>query len=105
MESLTGLTIPFLGVFGPLITGIAFTYVTKNKAGQRPYWLRLINYKHIGLNWLLIAVLFVPVLNGLSALIDFALGGVGAVWGDSITDVVTNPMARYNSDWFQCFVG
>jgi uncharacterized protein len=93
MTSPYGIVIGFMGVIGPMVTGIGFTYLTKNKTGQRDYWWRVIDFKRIGLKWLLIVLLFTPILNSLSALIDFVLGGTGAVWGESITTFTTNPMA------------
>ena len=35
MESAFGFGLLFLGVMGPMVTGIGFTYLTKNKAGRR----------------------------------------------------------------------
>lgn len=93
MTSPYAFVIAFMGVIGPMVTGIGFTYLTKNKEGQLDYWRRVIDFKRIGLRWLLIILLFVPVLNGLSALIDLILGGTGAVWGKSMTTFTTNPMA------------
>jgi hypothetical protein len=67
MTSPYALVIAFMGVIGPMVTAIGLTYLTKNKAGQRDYWWRIIDFKRIGLKWLLLILLFVPILNGLSA--------------------------------------
>jgi membrane protease YdiL (CAAX protease family) len=93
-----------LGVLGPLLTGIGFTYLTKNKAGRRDYWLRIVDVKRIGLKWLLILLCFVPLLNGLAALLDFLLGGAGAVWGETLVNVVTNPLGLFFSALFATLI-
>jgi len=100
MESALGGSILLLGVLGPLVTGIGFTYLTKNKAGQRDYWLRIVDVKRIGLKWLLILLLFMPLLNGLAALLDFLLGGAGAVWGETLVNTAANPLGLFFSALF-----
>lgn len=70
MESAFGFGLLLLGLLGPMVTGIGFTYLTQNKAGQRDYWRRIIDLRRIELKWFLMLLLFVPALNGLAALID-----------------------------------
>jgi hypothetical protein len=36
-----------LGVLGPMVTGIWFTYLTRDRAGRRDYWARVIDVKRI----------------------------------------------------------
>ena len=104
LESTFGFGLLFLGVLGPMVTGIGFTYLTKNKAGQRDYWLRIIDVRRIGLKWLLTLLLFAPVLNGLAALLDFVLGGAGAVWGETLVNAISNPLALVISALFATLI-
>ena len=38
MESAGGFVILFLGVLGPMLTGIGVTYLTRDRAGRRDDW-------------------------------------------------------------------
>lgn len=104
MESAFGFGLLFLGVLGPMVTGIGFTYLTKNKAGRRDYWLRLIDIRRIGLKWWLILLCFVPLLNALAALIDLLFGGTGAVWGETLVNAVSDPLALVFSALFATLI-
>ena len=104
METPVGGILLLLGVLGPLVTGISFTYLTKNKAGQRDYWLRIVDVRRIGWTWLLTLLLFVPLLNGLAALLDFLLGGAGAVWGETLVNAATNPLGLIFSALFATLI-
>jgi membrane protease YdiL (CAAX protease family) len=104
VETSLGFVLFLLGIIGPMVTGIGFTYLTKNRAGQRDYWLRVIDLRRIGLKWFLILLLFVPVLNGLAALIDVVLGGAGAVWGESLVNVASNPFGLVLSAMFATLI-
>lgn len=91
MESAVGLVLVLLAALGPMVTGIAFTYLTRNKEGRQDYWKRIIDFKRIPARWYLIIFLFVPILNGLAALLDVLVGGSGASWGEAILNALTNP--------------
>jgi len=104
MESAFGFGLLFLGVMGPMVTGIGFTYLTKNKAGRRDYWLRIIDARRIGWKWLLILLLFVPALNGTAAFLDVVLGGTGAVWGETLINAASNPLALVFSAMFATLI-
>ena len=104
MESALGLGLLLLGVLGPMMTGIGFTYLTKNKAGRRDYWLRIIDVRRIGLKWWLVLLLFVPALNGLAALLDVVLGGTGAVWGETLVNAAANPFGLVLSAIFATLI-
>jgi membrane protease YdiL (CAAX protease family) len=71
--------------------GIAFTYLTRDREGRRDYWKRVISFKRIPAGWYLIILLFVPILNGLAALLDVWTGGTGATWGEAALSVLTRP--------------
>ena len=91
MESAGGLVLVLLAGAGPMVTGIAFTYLTRDKAGQRDYWKRIIDFKRIPFKWYLVIFLFVPALNSLAALLDRMTGGSGATWGESALNLLTDP--------------
>ena len=78
--------------------------MTKNKAGQRDYWLRVIDVRRIGWKWFLILLFFVPVLNGIAASIDLIFGGTGAVWGESLVNAASNPFGLVLSAMFATVV-
>jgi membrane protease YdiL (CAAX protease family) len=103
-ESFSGLIAMVLGVSGPMITGIGFTYLTRDKAGRRDYWKRVVDFKRIPARWYLVIILFVPALNLLAALIDRVAGGSGAAWGESILQIATNPFAIFMSAIFATII-
>ncbi len=104
MESAGGVVLLLLGVLGPMLTGIGFTYLTRDRAGRRDYWARVVDVKRIGLKWLLVILLFTPILNVLAALLDILFGGQGAVWGPSIVNVVSNPVSLVFSALFATLI-
>ena len=79
METAAGLVMVLLAALGPMVTGIAFTYLTRDKEGRQDYWKRIISFKRIPARWYLVIFLFVPILNGLAALLDVLTGGTGAM--------------------------
>lgn len=91
METPTGLVLVLLAALGPMVTGIAFTYLTRDKEGRRDYWRRIVSFKRIPAGWYLVIFLFAPILNGLAALTDVLTGGAGAAWGEAALNVLTNP--------------
>jgi membrane protease YdiL (CAAX protease family) len=91
MESAAGLGLVLLAALGPLVMGIAFTYLTRDQEGRRDYWKRFIDFKRIPTRWVLVIFLFVPILNGLAALLDRLTGGAGGTWGEAVLNLFTNP--------------
>jgi uncharacterized protein len=51
----------------------------------------LLSFKRISAKWYLVIFLFVPILNGLAALLDLLTGGTGATWGETALNALTNP--------------
>ena len=92
-EAGTGIILLVLGVIGPAVTGITFTYLTRDKAGRRDYWQRIISFKRIPAKWYLVIFLFVPVMHGIAALIDDLAGGGGSTWGEVVTNAAKDPLA------------
>lgn len=103
-DSAFGLVVALLGVIGPMVTGISFTYLTKDREGRRDYWKRVIDFKRISAKWYLVIFLFVPVLNMLAALIDKLAGGSGAGWGESLLNIATNPFGIVMSFLFASLI-
>jgi uncharacterized protein len=91
MEAAAGLVLVLLAAVGPMVTGIAFTYLTRDKEGRRDFWKRVIDFKRIPARGYLVIILFVPILNGLAALVDVLTGGIGAIWGETALNFLTNP--------------
>jgi len=91
METAAGLVLVLLAALGPMVMGIAFTYLTRDNEGRRDYWKRVVGFKRIPAKWYLIIFIFVPILNGLAALLDALTGGTGATWGETAINFLTNP--------------
>lgn len=104
MESGEGVALLLLGVMGPMVTGIAFTYLTRDKEGRRDYWKRVIDFKRIGAKWYLVIFLFVPAMHLLSALLDVIFGGGGTTWGEAILGAVSNPLSIIASILFASLI-
>ena len=104
METGSGVLLLLLGVLGPMITGIAFTYLTRDKEGRRDYWKRVIDFKRIGVKWYLVIFLFVPAMHILSAILDVLLGGGGTTWGEAALGIVTNPLSLIASILFASLI-
>jgi len=100
----TGAVYGLLGVIGPMVMGIAFTYLTRDREGRRDYWKRVIDFKRIPGRWYLVIFLFVPVLNILSALFDVISGGSGATWGEAARNLLTNPLSIIPSILFATLI-
>ncbi|RPI95464.1 MAG: CPBP family intramembrane metalloprotease [Chloroflexi bacterium] len=93
-----------LGVIGPMVTGIGFTYLTRDQEGRRDYWRRIIDFKRIPAKWYLVILLFVPVLNILAALLDKLTGGSGAGWGETLLNAATHPFSLLMSLLFASLI-
>lgn len=104
MESAEGGIIGLIGVTGPMITGIGFTYLTRDRAGRRDYWKRIIDFKRIPAKWYLVIFLFVPILNILAAMIDMVAGGNGATWGEAAINVLSDPLSIVPSILFASLI-
>lgn len=104
METAMGLVLLLLGVMGPMVTGIGFTYLTRDKEGRRDYWKRIISFKRIPARWYLVIFLFVPVLNILAVLLDVLTGGSGATWGEAALNLVSNPLSIIPSILFASLI-
>lgn len=104
MDTAAGAVLLLLGVIGPMIAGIGFTYLTQGKEGRRDYWKRIIDFKRIGAGWVLVIFLFVPVLTAIAALLDILLGGSGGTWGEVIVNFLFAPWAIIPSALFSSLI-
>jgi membrane protease YdiL (CAAX protease family) len=93
MDSAAGVILLLLGILGPMVTGITFTYLTQDKEGKRDYWTRIIDFRRISGRWYLIIFLFVPILTALAAILDILSGGSGATLGEVATNFLSQPLS------------
>jgi hypothetical protein len=100
----TGAIFGLLGMIGPMVMGVSFTYLTRDREGRRDYWKRIIDFKRIPGRWYLVIFLFVPVLNVLAALLDVMSGGSGATWGEAALNVFSDPLSILPSILFASLI-
>lgn len=93
VDTSAGGVLMLVGLLGPMVAGILFTYLTEDKAGRKDYWARIVAFRRIPLRWYLVIFLLMPALNVLAALIDRGLGGVGATWGEATRQILTDPFS------------
>jgi membrane protease YdiL (CAAX protease family) len=67
-----------LGGVGPMVAGIALTYLTREKDYQHEYWKRVFDLKRISFGWLAVTLLTVPLLTTLAIVLNLLSGGNGA---------------------------
>ncbi|UCH24557.1 MAG: CPBP family intramembrane metalloprotease [Trueperaceae bacterium] len=104
MDSALGFGLLLLGVTGPMVTGIAFTYLTRDAEGRRDYWKRVVGFRRIPFRWYLVILLFVPILNLAAAGLDVLTGGSGATWGDAVLSFASNPLSIVPSILFASLI-
>jgi uncharacterized protein len=104
METAMGLGILLLGALGPMVTGIGFIYLTRDKEGRCDYWKRVISFKRIPARWYLVIFLFAPILNILAALLDSLTGGGGTTWGEAVLNFVPDPLSLIPSILFASLI-
>lgn len=93
-----------LGVIGPAVAGVLFVYLTRDRAGRRDYWVRLIDFRRIPGRWYLVIFLFVPALNLLAAFGGLLAGGPGPALGESVRSALTDPGALFMSILFSTLI-
>lgn len=104
METGTGLLSLLLGVMGPMVGGISFTYLTRDQAGRREYWKRVIDFRRITPLWGLLILLITPALHLLAAGVDLLGGGWGAAWGSAVTEFTADPLSLFFSIIFASLI-
>ncbi len=78
-QSTSGITLEILGLLGPMLGGIGFTYFTQSKERWLEYWVRIIDLKRIEPKWYLTIFLFIPALFTIAVLLDVASSGNAAL--------------------------
>ncbi len=74
-QSPLGIALMIVGLLGPMLGGISFTYLTQDAEGWREYWSRIVDPKRIPARSYPIIFLFVPCLMAIAVLLDIALNG------------------------------
>ena len=104
MEVGEGIGLLLLGVAGPTITGILFTYLTRDKEGRQDFWKRVIGFNRIPAVWYLVIVLFVPAMHLIAVLLDILFGGGGSTWGELARGAAANPLSILFSIMFSTLI-
>lgn len=87
----TGLILALCGLLGPMVGGIVFTRLTRDRDWRRDYWRRLIDPRRFAPRWYVVILLLVPALMGLTAGIDLLTGGAIAPYRDRVVDILADP--------------
>ena len=93
VETAPGAVLGLMGLLGPMLGGILFTYLTHEKEGRRDYWQRVVDMKRIGTRWYLVIFLFVPILMGVTALFDILAGEPLDTFREVFAPLLTRPLA------------
>lgn len=104
MEVGEGIGLLLLGVAGPTITGILFTYLTRDKEGRQDFWKRVIGFNRIPAVWYLVIFLFVPAMHLVAVLLDILFGGGGSTWGELVRGAAANPLSILFSIMFSTLI-
>jgi len=65
-----GVVLVLLALSGPAVMGITFTYLSLNKAGQKDYWKRIIDFKRISFKWYLVILSLIPIVSIIAAVLS-----------------------------------
>ncbi len=92
-QSDLGVVLVVVGLLGPLLGGIVFTYLTRDTEGRREYWSRIVDPKRIPARWYVVIFLFVPCLMAIAVLLDVASDGtvVLAQIGQKVSPFIAAP--------------
>ncbi len=82
-----GRALIWLGLLGPMLSGIAFTYLTQDRAGRREYWARIVDLRRIPIRWYLTIFLLMPLPIAISLVLD-----VGAVRALAHVEAAVSPL-------------
>ncbi len=88
-----GMLLAVSGLLGPMAGGILFTFVTRDRAWRRDYWMRLVDPRRFAPRWYLVVLFLVPVLMGLTAVIDLLAGGAIEPYRERAIEILGNPGA------------
>jgi membrane protease YdiL (CAAX protease family) len=76
---------------GPMLSALLLVYLSRSEDYQKEYWHRLVAFNRISPRWYPAIFLFPPFLTGLSAFIDFTLGGVGLTL-EAASEFISRPL-------------
>jgi membrane protease YdiL (CAAX protease family) len=93
-----------LSGIGPMLAAILLLYIPKNVTIRKEYWHRLLSFKRISSPWYLVIFLFPPILTGLSAIFDLALGG-DSIALEAASEFTSNPLTIFPYIVFILFFG
>ncbi len=79
LQSAAGKTLELVGLAGPMLGGIIFTWLTQGAAGRRDYFARMVDPRRIPARWLAVVILLPPAIWLASALLDAATGGTATL--------------------------
>lgn len=92
-QTTMGAVMGLLGLLGPMLGGIVFTYLTQDKQGRREYWSRIIDLKRIRARWYLVIFLLVPVLMAIAVALDLLSGGNVAIFEKTAAPFLSTPLS------------
>lgn len=93
IETPLGAILGLLGLLGPMVCGISFTYFTQDKSGKHDYWLRIVDFKRISVKWYAFILLFVPALMSIAIVLDIFSGGNVAIFTQVLTPFLAAPLS------------
>lgn len=70
-----------LGASVPSGMGILFTYRTRDRAGRRNFWRRVVDVRRIGWRWWIVILLVFPAVHGIAIPLYALLGGTPPALG------------------------
>jgi len=93
IKTTLGRMLMILGLLGPMLGGIGFTYLARDEEDWREYWSRIVDLKRIRVKWYLVIFLFVPILMAIEVLLDAASDGNQALVqiGKRVTPFISAP--------------
>jgi len=105
INTVSGKVLGLLGLLGPALGGIGFTYLAQGGEGSREYWVRMIDPKRIPAKWYLVIFLFVPVLMAVAAALDIFSGESAATFEKGFAPFLSKPFAIIPLAFSTFFIG
>lgn len=93
-----------LGGIGPMLAAILLTYLTQDKAGQRDYWRRVIDFRRINPGWYAVILLLPPVYCVLAVLTGMLGGESWPTW-ETTLGYLSQPLSIVPFAFFMFFFG
>jgi membrane protease YdiL (CAAX protease family) len=104
VDALPIVILRILSGMGPMLAAILLLYISKNVEIRKDYWHRLLSFKRISSPWYLVIILLPPILTGLSAIFDLALGGEGIAL-EAAFEFTSHPLTIFPYIIFILFFG